>query len=272
MTTLDNSKEVKLKKPLGHMIWFKVLLTTIVFIPPYTQMLYDPSHTPDVIAIVMEKPLVLSIAWVLPLVKMFFLVVIVLPFIFDKFPHRFLLGYYVLILLNISIMQNMSFTEKYGFVWLIGNTLVQWVVLLFCLVDILKGKTLIKKENFVASRLWIVLLMLLAFLMPYSVKEGSVYPSLTYDVFFNESGVTYCMITPIVIGILLLYSKGVHKPTLSVISYVGFVFGLLNMMTWFVFQIENWWMGVLHLPLVILSFYGLLISYKEKILVKVRID
>ena len=111
----------------------------------------------------------------------------------------------------------------------------------------------------------IVIPMFLAFLMPYSINSmGIVYPSLTASVFFNESGVTYCMITPLLIGILLLFSKGVHKPTFSVISYVGFIFGLLNMMTWFVLQIDNWWMGVLHLPLVIISLYGLLVAHKEK--------
>jgi len=72
------------------------------------------------------------------------------------------------------------------------------------------------------------------------------------------------MITPVVIGILLIFSKGVHKPTLSVISYVGFIFGILNMITWFGLQTESWWMGVLHLPLIKLSFYGLLVANREK--------
>lgn len=30
--------------------------------------------------------------------------------------------------------------------------------------------------------------------------------------------------------------------------------------TWFVFNPENWWMGVCHLPLLIISFYGLRMS------------
>ena len=258
----------KFQKPLGHMIWFKIFLTILVFLPPYTQIAYDPSNTTDVIAAVMAYPLVASIVWILPIAKAMLLIAIIFPLISDKFSHRFLLGYYVLILLIIGVMQNMSYTADYGFVWLIGNTLVQFVVLGFCLVDVLKNKTIIAKDHLVKGRLWIVILMFLAFLMPYSVNdEGIVYPSLTLNVLFNESGVTYCMITPVIIGMLLLFSKGVHKPTLSVISYVGFIFGLLNMMTWFFLQADNWWMGVLHLPLVILSFYGLLIAYKEKSLV-----
>ena len=255
----------KLKKPLGHRIWFKILLTVLVFIPSYTQVGYNPADTTDVIASVMAHPLVASHMWVLPIAKSLLLASVFLPLAYAKFSQRFLLGYYALILLIVGILQNMSFTMDYGFVWVIGNTLVQFVVLGFCLVDVLRNKTIIVKEQLVKSRLWIVALILLAFLMPYSVNNaGIVYPSFTLNVLFDESGVTYCMITPVIIGILLLFSKGVYKPTLSIISYVGFIFGLLNMMTWFGMQADNWWMGVLHLPLVILSFYGLLVAQKEK--------
>jgi hypothetical protein len=119
------------------------------------------------------------------------------------------------------------------------------------------------------KRLWIVPLMLLAFFMPYSINEmGNIYPHISLNVFYNEAGVTYCMITPIIIGILLLYSKGVDKAVLSVISYVGLIFGLLNVVVWFVINSDSWWMGVLHLPLLIIAFYGLIIVNKEKVLAK----
>lgn len=51
--------------------------------------------------------------------------------------------------------------------------------------------------------------------------------------------------------------------TLSIISFIGFIFGMMNILTWFVFQNQNWWMGILHLPLVILSFYALLLSRRR---------
>ena len=38
---------------------------------------------------------------------------------------------------------------------------------------------------------------------------------------------------------------------------VGLFFGIMNMLTWFVFNPNSWWMGVLHLPLVIISLLGL---------------
>lgn len=254
------------RKALGHTIWFKIILTILIFLPPHTQIAYDPAKSTEVIAAVMSHPLVTSINWLLPIAKLLLLFVVILPVISNRFSQRFLLGYYSFILLVVGILQNISFTENYGFVWLVGNTLVQITVLVYCTADVIKNKTVIQRENISKNRLWVLIPMALALLMPYSVDSlNRVFPSFTAEVLLNESGVTYCMITPVILGIILLFSKGVHKPTLSVISYVGFIFGLLNMLTWFGMQRENWWMGVLHLPLLILSFYGLLVARKEKI-------
>ena len=104
--------------------------------------------------------------------------------------------------------------------------------------------------------------MALAFLMPYTIKNNIIVPSIS-TIFINEAGVTYCMITPVIIGMLILFSKNINKATINAISFVGLSFGIFNMMTWFGFNIENWWMGILHLPLLIISIYGLRISKKQ---------
>ena len=114
------------------------------------------------------------------------------------------------------------------------------------------------------GRIWIIPLMLLAYLMPYAVSDtGAVIPAFFSTVFHNEAGVTYCMITPVILGVMLLFSKGVHKPTLSIVAYVGFIFGLLNTVTWFGMQRESWWMGILHLPLVIIALCGLIVGRQK---------
>ena len=52
-------------------------------------------------------------------------------------------------------------------------------------------------------------------------------PSIS-TIFTNEAGVTYCMITLVIIGMLILFSKNINKATLNVISFVGLSFGILN--------------------------------------------
>jgi len=263
--TQGSEKMKKRIKPIGNTIWLKIVLTIVLFIPAYAQVAYDPAATTDVIAAVMSNPFVIQVSWLLPIFKLLLLAVVILSIVNIKTSKNILIVYYAFILLVVGIFQNMANTEEYGFVILLGNILVQFIVLAFLIYDIIKSKTKIDNKSLNTKRLWIIPLMLLAFLMPYAINsDGNIYLSFSFSILFNEAGVTYCMITPVVIGLLLLYSKGVDKATLSVISYVGFAFGLLNMMTWFIMNSADWWMGVLHLPLLIIAFYGLITVYKEK--------
>ncbi|SHI17967.1 hypothetical protein SAMN02745823_03074 [Sporobacter termitidis DSM 10068] len=255
----------KVKKPLGHTIYFKILLTLLVFIPGYSQMPYAQMDTTSVIASVMAHPLIVSISWLLPVFKLLLLCAAITPFAFRGKAEKAIIGYYAVILAVVGVFQNMAQTEAYGFVWLLGNTLIEFAVLGFCAYDLVKGKSKIRKQYFNKRRCWIIPLMLLAYLMPYAVSDaGAVIPAFPLTVLSNEAGVTYCMITPVIIGVMLLFSKGVHKPTLSVVSYAGLIFGLLNIVTWFGARSESWWMGILHLPLVVVALYGLIIAHKER--------
>lgn len=98
--------------------------------------------------------------------------------------------------------------------------------------------------------------MLLALLMPCTVQEGSAVPAL-HTVFLNEAGVTCCMITPVILGTLLMFPDAVDRRTLSEVSFVGLIFGLINVVVWFGLAPHSWWMGVLHLPLVIIATFAL---------------
>lgn len=255
----------QIKKPLGHKIWFKIILTLLVFIPAYSQIPYEQIDTTSVIASVLANPLIASISWLLPVFKLLLLCVSITPFVFREKSEKVVFGYYAVILVIVGVFQNMAQTEAYGFVWLLGNSLIEFAVLGFCIYDLIKGKSKIQKQSFNRRRYWIIPLMLLAYLMPYAISDaGAAIPAFTLHVLYNESGVTYCMITPVIIGVLLLFSKEIHKPTLSVVSYAGLIFGLLNVVTWFGVQRESWWMGILHLPLVVIALYGLIIAHKER--------
>ena len=257
-----------MKKPLGHTIWLKVVMMIVFFVPAYTQVAYEPSEIPNIIAYVLSDPFIVQVTWLLPIFKLMLLVAVMLPVIGPAwlgFCKRVTMGYYAFILLIVGIFQNMANTVAYGFVFLTGNALVQFIVLGFCAYDFAKGRTVIDNKNINANRIWIIPLMLLAFFMPYAADcMCNVYPAITLSVFYNEAGVTYCMITPVVIGVMLLYSKGVDKATLSVMSYAGVLFGIVNMVTWFGINRDSWWMGALHLPLLVISVYGLVVAFMEK--------
>ncbi len=248
------------KRPFIESKWFKVILLAILFTPSYSELPYDPRYTTDLIAAVLSHPVIVDAAFLLPIAKLLLLLSVIVVFTASTRSSRAFFGYYALALAVTGIFQNMAHTQDYGFVWLIGNTVVMLIISVLCAWDAATGKSTFKRKSLNAKRLWVLAPMFLAFLMPYSVnKQGVMGPEFGLSVLTNEAGVTYCMITPVVIGTMLVFWEGVHKPTLSIISFIGLGFGIMNMLTWFVFQNQNWWMGILHLPLVILSFYATLL-------------
>lgn len=247
-------------EPFAQSVRFKAIVLILFFIPPYSQRPYETIETTEVIGHIMSQPLITNIYFFLPIAKLLLLFAAAIIFVNPRRFTRLFLGYYSFILIIVGVFQNMSFTEEYGFVWLSGNTIIILIAATACMYDVIKQKTVFNRDSFEIKRLWVLAPMLLAILMPYAVNEQNIaVPSFELSMLMNEAGVTYYMIIPVIIGVMLLFSKDMHIPTLSIVSFTGLVIGIMNILTWCSFQTPNWWMGVLHLPLVILSFYGLIL-------------
>lgn len=244
------------RTPVSHRIWFRLLLVATFVVPAIVEFRPDPDQTAAVVGEVLREPYSVAVPWLLPVAKLALLVVVVLPFLRIRQSGRLLMGYYATILLFVAFFQNMAETVSFGFAWLIGNTIVQLVVAVWCMFDVIGERTRIRRSALRTKRLWLVLPMTLAYMMPYGMHEEQIIPALD-SVLWNDAGVTYCMITPVVLGVLLLFPDAVDHRTLSVASFVGLLFGVINMMVWFVLNPADSWMGVLHLPLVVTAAFGL---------------
>ena len=70
--------------------------------------------------------------------------------------------------------------------------------------------------------------------------------------------------TPVYVGLLTLYYPKVNMVTLRVTSLVGLSIDIANMFNNFLMRpSKNWWNGVLHIPLLVISLYGLILSLKR---------
>ena len=71
------------------------------------------------------------------------------------------------------------------------------------------------------------------------------------------------MMTPVYLAVLTIIHPGCLV-TLRVTSLIGLIIGFYNMLVNFVFEPGLlWWSGVLHIPLVVLSVYGLVLSLRK---------
>lgn len=241
-------------KSLGHAWWLKLLILLALAIPPFVAGGLDPRDTSEVVPAVLAHPVLNDLAVLVVLAKYALLAVAVACLVRPALLGPLGWGYYAATLLLLAFGQNMAVTERFGFVWLVGNTVIQLVA--FAAVDVRGRRTRATAAQLRRGRSWVLAPAALAWLFPFIVRGEDVRPGVPATALVNEAGLTYCMVTPVVLALMILYADGVHPPTLSVTAWVGLLFGVLNAVTWFVLAPASWWMGVLHLPLLVLSGYA----------------
>lgn len=142
-------------------------------------------------------------------------------------------------------------------------SLIQLVVASLVGLDVRRGWSHSSSAGLHRARLWVLAPMALAWLFPYVLQGQDAKPGLPLETLANESGLTYRMLTPVVLGLLVLHSDEIHPPTLAIVSWTGMLFGVTNLLTWFGLYPSSWWMGVLHVPLTILSGYAAWLSRRR---------
>ena len=242
----------------GQSRWLKAGLTLAFLIPPVTATAHQATATPSIVRSVLEAPLINQLTVVQISAKYALLAVALACLWRPEWVVTLGQGYYAAVLALIAVGQNVSVTQDYGLVWLPGNTIVQLVVAAFVAADAWtrRAETGPTTDQAWRSDWWVLALIALAWLFPSQVVDGVPAPGLPWHALVNEAGLTYCMVTPVVLGLMILQRGRVSPPALAVTAWVGLLFGVTNAVTWVVLVPGGWWMGVLHLPLLILSGYA----------------
>ncbi|MCP5191404.1 MAG: hypothetical protein H6988_13590, partial [Pseudomonadales bacterium] len=72
-----------------------------------------------------------------------------------------------------------------------------------------------------------------------------------------DYGLTYCFVTPLFLFLLILFYPTVDEFAFRVTAFNGLLYGIYNLSHWF--NPELVMMGVMHLPLLVLSLVALLL-------------
>lgn len=248
-------------KASSRRLWpIPLLLTLPVFAAP-SLLGGRPTTGPEASALirdVLTRPLSESaVPGALLPAKLLLLAVAVLGLVGIRQTPRIVLAYYSGVLILVALFQNAADLGIRGFAFLTGNAVSQLAVALICLVGLRRVGA--DAGPLHSSRLWVLPFMLLAWAYPYAVVTGSVQPSTSL---VNGAGLTYCMITPVVAGVMLVRPQGFPRVVAVAVASLGVVFGLLNMLTWFVLSSESRWMGVLHVPLLVISVVLLITAWR----------
>ena len=219
----------------------------------------DFQQIPELIKDVLMQPWSETVPALLPVAKIALLAVAIVGIVGIGPYSKVVLGYYAAILAIIAVFQNTA-TLPGGVAIILGNTVAQLVVVVVCVLGIRHTTT---AAPFRRERLWLLPLILWAWLCPFATDAGVVVPGGWTDVLTNGAGVTYCMVTPVIAGTMALRSSAYGRTTRAIVGWLGTIFGLLNMMTWFAINPESWWMGILHVPLLVIAAFLTITSWRE---------
>jgi hypothetical protein len=166
-----------------------------------------------------------------------------------------------------AVLQYISISEPYGFAVVSGNFILTLVVSLLWFWEGAVQRNDFTPRKIPLIRFWVVPLALLAFWYPLNLESMKPDFNLSY-LFTNPVGLAFCNMTPVYLGILTLYYPRVNIVTLRITSLLGVIIGFWNLLVNFmIYPNILWWNGVLHLPLVFISLYALILSFRRTQLV-----
>ena len=159
-------------------------------------------------------------------------------------------------------VQSVAVTEKYGL------SIVTFNIFAFNLVATSWGWEAVAGRNDfskIRQPYWkyiVIAAAVFAFWLPISPKTGGPDFKLTYFL-TSGSALTFCLMTPVFMAVLIFFYPTVNFVTLRVTGLIGTFIGLANVIPKLILRMySTWWDGFLHLPLLILSLLGMVLSMK----------
>lgn len=245
--------------------WFFLLVILLQFIPPYSSKGFVPAEIGMVTMEVLSHSLVYNYPSLFAIFKIIPIILVVSIIFLKNAVTRPFDVYVGIAYVLFAFLQNIAVTEKYGLGIISVNIIMFNLVAVFWFWE-----ALIQKNDFTPLkqplwRYWVVPVAFLAFWFPYGFSNGSMIPDFNpVYLLTNEAGLAFCMMTPVYLAILTLYHPRVNVATLRVTGLVGAVIGFYNVLANFILYFSSlWWNGVLHMPLLAISVYGLVLSLRK---------
>jgi hypothetical protein len=239
--------------------WIYLLLCAFLFVPSYAATGYDPRQSSALVEAVLRHPFLSVLSPVFFLLKLVPVLLMVLILVFRNRFRTVFHGYVALLLLAIAMFQNSASTERFGLVILLGNVVLIAIVALAWFWEAIARNGDYSRARPSPWKWPFFALAFFAFWFPANNATAAPDFNPVYLV-ANESMTTYCMATPVLLAFLLLYFPRVNIVTFRVSAFVGVIFGVMNTIAWFALTPSMWWMGVLHIPLLLVSLLCFVLS------------
>jgi hypothetical protein len=247
---------------LSQKWWFFVVIFFLFFIPPYSASPIDPTEISSLIIQVLSNSLIYSIPALFPIFKIIPLLLVVAILARGDRATRAFNIYAAVLSVLMAVFQTMAITERYGFAVMTGSLLVYLLVAVYWIWEAIVKRNDFSPRKVPIWRWWVAPLAFLAFWMPINDALQPDFSPLL--ILTSEAGVTYCMMTPVFLAVLTFFYPTVNLATLRVAAFVGLTTAVFNVIQEFFVFPEAIWMGVLHLPLLLISLYAAILAFRKQ--------
>jgi len=208
--------------------WFLLLFILLgTIIPPIVTKDFSLSKISEITPYIVQN---LLINFCSPLYPVFKIVPIIIVFALILFGNRIgkIFSLYAgITYLLFAFLQGVAITDKYGIGVFTGLFILMILVTIFWFWEAFVNKNDFTPQKPPTMRYWVAPLAFLAFWYPLNLETMK--PDFSLMQFFtNVSGLAFCMMTPVYLGILTLYHPKVNIVTLRVTSLAGVVIGFWN--------------------------------------------
>jgi hypothetical protein len=243
--------------------WFYLIFVLIQFVPSYASKGFDPLKMGEVIGVILQNAIISSFEMWYPLFKLIPIILVALIFLRIKGVARWFNIYVGISYVLFAFLQHVANTEEYGFSIVMSNLIMLLVVAASWFWDVFAQKNDLMPVEKPAWKYWVIPLAFLAFWYP--LNPDTFMPDFNpLYLFTNAAGLTFCMMTPVYLTILLLHYPHINIVTLRVTGLAGIIIATYNILLNFIMYPDSlWWNGILHLPLLMIS--GTALGQKKRI-------
>ena len=233
--------------------WFYLIFVLIQFIPSFAAKGFDPREMGEVISTILQNAIISSVEIVYPLFKIIPILLVILIVLRKKGVARWFNFYVGISYVLFAILQHVAITEEYGFSIVISNLVMLLIVATFWFWDVFAQKNSFMLVKQPLWKYWVIPLAFIAFWYP--LNQDTFMPDFNPVYLFNNAaGLTFCMMTPVYLAILLLHYPQINIATLRVTGLAGIIIASYNLLlNFFMYPDTLWWNGVLHIPLLMIS-------------------
>lgn len=237
--------------------FFFILLVAQFLLMPFTAKNFQMNDINNIISTTLQHAFQMRLSNYNVFFQAFSLLMLILLIAFRNKVKSVFNIYVTISYFAFSFLQNMAITEKYGLSIITVNVAMFLFVSYVWTLEFFQGKNDYSFNNFKWKYSWMILLSLFAYLCPISYSGFDFNP---LNFFFKNSSTAFCLTTPLFLTIMTLNIPNINVVTYRITAIIGFIIGIYNMFSFL--NPHTTFLGILHIPLLTISLYCFILSYK----------